>query len=90
MNREQMVDKAAEAIRTWDDSPNISAEAVLNAILPQVTTVEELEALPDESVIVEEHGLSHQKVAGLWCEAGSEMPGSSRTLLLPATVVWQP
>lgn len=67
MNREQMVERAAAVLfevdgGTWPedcthpDEHRRDARAVLDAILPQVSTVEDLEALPDRAVLLGRNG----------------------------------
>ena len=74
------------------------AARVLDAILPQVSTVEELEALPDESVVMDDSNgdsWSRSTAAGatLWHGHGCPNPDTSSFLIewaAPLTVVWQP
>lgn len=100
MNREQMVERAADAIRAAGDfgpfAPNdyarAEAAAVLDAVLPQVTTVDELEALPAETIGLTGHGeVWTTDGEGHWTEfsAGDGWWHVSN-VALPLTVVWQP
>lgn len=99
MNREQMVEKAAEAIsQTYEPGGPTTAEdksaarAVLDSVLPQVTTVAELEALPWGSVLLSQYG-----VAYIWyADENRFRVGNYRFTPFDAladgslTVVWQP
>jgi hypothetical protein len=107
MNREQMVEKAASLIIASDQTllvPNMAhfnrlANAILDAILPQVTTVEELEALDGDVVLVSESGATWRTYR---LRSGTVLlsPGNQKTprfhpeVVLsdqgPLTVVWQP
>lgn len=98
MNREQMVEKAARAMLAddiaagyasdgWDEGADRNwllgnARAVLDAVLPQVSTVAELEALhlPAQSVLVDTGGMA------LIAELVEEFDFRHG----PLTVVWQP
>lgn len=98
MNREQMIEKAAEAIADYYDHPAESyeddARRVVDALLPQVTTVEELEALPPRTVVVGVRGVTWVRgdrdhfpwVGTLWGSASSHSVIESAPLL----VAWQP
>ena len=97
MNREQMIEKAAEALLAacgaCDDAEGRAdhfrdARAVLDAILPQVRSVEELEALPVETVVVDTYGRAFTRYQGWW-DYSEEMYKPSE-LIPPLTVVWQP
>lgn len=110
MNREQMIEKAAQVMC---DAPNDSlpsfaqaatlrqiyrreAQMVVDAILPQVTTVDELAALPEGAVVIDGNGHAWRKVNALsrWCWGawGYYTESSSAELVQfgPLTVVWQP
>lgn len=96
-----MIEKAARSLhagRCCEDEPTredrSDAEWVVDAILPQVTTVEELEALPDRSIVVD-------ALDRVWTSTGDGEPfldcryDAERTLPElaargPLTVVWQP
>ena len=104
VNREQMIEKARLAIlnrRGPGKHPGATkdAAAVVDALLPQVTTVEELEALPNGTSLLR----TDETGAGLydWCTGGRgglpklwmdqySIPASSLAEYLPLTVVWQP
>ena len=75
----------------WDVMPK--AEMIADAIIAAgwrppvrvVTTVEELDALPEGSVIMEDGGRAYLKTGlGVW-----EPDGPTWTLDLPATVLWE-
>lgn len=100
MNREQMIEKVATAIAwepsvhypdalqlrmhvDEDLAAEIAAE-IIDAILPQVTTVEELEALPDSSLLVTDDGYVLQHFAD------QDPDVILRAFGTPLTVVWQP
>ena len=97
MNREAMVDRADEVL-TWIAEDNCEptwgirekAEKIVDAILPQVSTVEELEALPTRALVLKDFGSYAQTE-----EAGS-LARAVRTLghvflpTKPMTVVWRP
>lgn len=99
MNREQLVEAAAKAIRSVGDfgpfAPNdyarAEAEAVLDAILPQVTTVAERAALPVGAVVRSTAGtIAARFDAERGVVFGMSQPFSWATLQLPLTVLWQP
>lgn len=84
MNREQMVKRMYDAIQAapWTSSDMEDAAAYLDAVLPQVTTVAELRALPHNAVVMAPRsGVCMRE----WEAIENGWPGS------PAlTVVWQP
>ena len=89
MKRAELVEKAAKVLAEIPPSlrsgPYADAAAVVDVLLPQVTTVEELEALPNGTVLVGESGFPY------WLTAGDDL--TARTLLLhngPLTVVYVP
>jgi hypothetical protein len=98
MSRKDILDAAAQALRTSDPGHTLGAEAlayaVVNAILPQVTTVEELEALPQGAAVsydgrgfplllrVIDGRLRNDTWFGTFEQAITELG--------PLTVVWQP
>lgn len=95
MNREQMVSAAAEVM--WDNNPEevdtmTTARLVLDAVLPQVSTVAELEALPVGALVVASDGESWKLESGEWWEHSRLVAASASYLatLTPLTVVWQP
>ena len=118
MNREQMIEKAAERLRTvnlWcnecdgvkcsscDEQAIEFSNTVLDAILPQVTTVAELEALPFDAKVIDPTGevwaryrLAAQGERPLrWRSTRGADGWTSERLLsgpgvTPLTVVWQP
>jgi hypothetical protein len=52
MSREELVNKVEDLVSNWPTGGSYQvAEAILDAILPQVGTVDELEALPVGSVL---------------------------------------
>ena len=72
------------------------AADVVDALLPQVTTVEELEALPSHTVIVTPEGGPLEKMqtkwlhmGALWASTAAEVVECSRERG-PLTVVWKP
>ena len=76
----------------WDVMPKV--EMIADAIIAAgwrppvrvVTTVEELDALPEGSVIMEDGGRAYLKTGlGVW-----EPDGPTWTLDLPATVLYEP
>lgn len=94
MNREQLIDKGARALATaWGypvavvSLPTHAADdaaAVLDAVLPQIATVAELEALPDGTVLLADDGFTmrwkNRMVSPLHLLADHGL----------LTVVWQP
>lgn len=98
MDRAQMVEQGAVALF---ESPDYlarkgvgmdDARAVLDAVLPQVSTVEELEALPDRVVVLDAEGCPFRRRGADWYWPGSddwysvdEVAGCA-----PLTVVWRP
>ena len=106
MNREQMVAQAFRSIHQFtacgcDGDPTghvmevHMATEVLDAILPQVSTVEELDALPAETLVVAADGyIYRRRRSSVWtwyCMSNGFDYRSSDVLDGPAlTVVWQP
>lgn len=110
MNREQMIEAAAVAVAyarrgvtaRVNETDRLAGEAVINAILPQVTTVEELEALPYDAKVVDKSGevwaryylaTSGQRPLRWRSSRGAYGQTSSRLVamgLVPLTVVWRP
>lgn len=100
MNREQQIQRAAQALAEVPEelrSGNYSdAILVLDAILPQVTTVAELEALPIWSVVLFPDGAPYRKASSdrWWSSTGAVL--LAYDLAAPAnyegplTVVWTP
>jgi hypothetical protein len=82
VNREQMVEAIHAKVY---DATIVEARAALDAILPQVTTVAELEALHDEAGLLTGDGRFYRaymaRLAPLHQDAH---------LTFPLTVVWQP
>lgn len=98
--REQMVEVVANVIYdgsggvTSGDSYDI-AHDVLGAILPQLTTVAELEALPKGAVVVSEDGFAYEHCGGRgfngWTALGGGREKTSGVAAdAPLTVVWTP
>ncbi len=105
MNRAQMIEKGAQAhyreampdaTIIWPELSHKAREhhrqraaAVIDAALPQVTTVEELEALPIATQLVTEDGETDN--AGYWAElARSSVADGVTQYFWPLTLVWQP
>lgn len=102
MNREQMVEKAAGALTehlgghflTWDEGSVNLAEVLVDALLPQVNSVEELVALPAGSLLVAQSNsvftwrcpilLLQGMTTGYDYEPADILANG------PMTVVWQP
>lgn len=92
MGREQMVEKLADAIaaENWDEVCTCEvcalnpARRLLDAILPQVTTVAELEALPEGSITVNDRG-QIRRHDGVAFQSDRDWLAAH-----PLTVVWQP
>lgn len=105
-----MVEKARDEISAWDNEcgcaiPGDLAESigksVLDAILPQVTTVAELEALPLGAKVLDQHGWIWEKYTArsrgrgelpAWrsTQGAYNMPNSHLDRQGPLTVVWTP
>lgn len=94
---EEGIEKAAEAIggpRYWQTDMN-DARADVTAYLahahPVVDSVEELDALPVGTVVMDEHGASTAgepyKGTRLWDYTGDEIPCLSKDIKLPARVI---
>jgi hypothetical protein len=69
------------------------ATAVLDAVLPQITTAEQLEALPSPVVVVDAFERAWQKHRGLtawWPTVGLVQTSEELIARGPLTVVWQP
>lgn len=62
------------------------AEAVIDAVLPQITTVAQLEALPVAALLVGDDGADDRRDGWL---STIEFTGRE-DLVFPLTVVWQP
>ncbi len=109
MNREQMIEKAAQVLweaawpnTSWDlateddRGPHLDdASDLVDAILPQVTTVAELEALSNYSFVVGEDGpymVRHLGSTYLQQKFGEGWDCEPKDALAhgPLTVVWQP
>ena len=110
MNREQMVETAAGIVSCWQDKGRVDdidrdgARELLDAILPQVTTVEELEALHIATkLIVGRNGAVVSIMRRFEFEGGGRyyavghggtIEWDAATLLKyadgPLTVVWRP
>jgi hypothetical protein len=91
--------KLAEVDQWWEttahaDRHRAVARQVLDAILPQVTTVEELEALPDGSVLADNLGamLWRRRLQLLRDIGGNGYDREPNDVLIdnPLTVVWTP
>ena len=98
MNREQMIEKAGRAISEhygWEGYGG-AGERVLDAILPQVSTVEELEALPSHTALMGEWlGVPsfyywHPKSRRIVGYSGDPYWPEVVLAVGPLTVVWQP
>lgn len=102
MNREQLIEKAASAIRKH--LPTVRpivltamGTTIVDAVLPQITTVEELEALPSGAKVLDASGevwrvvrwpyqtLFYSTVATLGVHEAAEIVARG-----PLTIVWQP
>ena len=107
MNRDKLVEQAAQALSDWDADLVMGAEdnplhdendldavrAVLNTVLPQVTTVAELEALPLGSIVVSHNGYPFERSFDNEMSVGGEFKGSVTDIVntfAPLTVVWTP
>jgi hypothetical protein len=101
MNREQMVERAMAAQEgpEWPTHPRDIATAILDAIMPQVTTVEELEALPIRAVLISRLGITWgiyplANGAVLLHPTNQKTPRFIPEVVLrdqgPLTVVWTP
>ena len=93
MNREELLDRATAALGaarctigcTVESHTREGARAVLDAVLPVVTTVDELRVLPSVAVLVSEKGATHRAMNLVTMdERGISLVG------FPYTVVWQP
>lgn len=93
MNRSEMVEKAArlladyDGLSTPDETDDARARIVLNAILPQVTTVAELEALPHLSVVLDSEGEPWTRWLNGWTK---DATSEQLSHVGPLTVVWTP
>lgn len=104
MNREQMIKRGGNALSRFGVShyPNAlnMAQVVIDAILPQVTTVAELEALPDHTAIANSGDLwqiGYSLLVGRMVRniAGSQSFSTAGFAAFmesnaPLTVVWAP
>lgn len=64
-----------------------AVSAYLGHVRPEVTTVEELDALGFEAVVRDAYGDVLEKHHGTWFMTGYEQPWSSVSIDLPATVI---
>lgn len=102
MNRDALIEKAAWAVHRASgcdgcppcDEDRQGARDALDAILPQVTTAAELEALPTGTLLVERSG---NVLCRHPCSNGSPAylltnpsPLIAPEFVLPLTVFWQP
>lgn len=55
-----------------------------------ITTAEELDALPEWSVVRSEQGTPWEKCAGFWAETLGTGKHPASHIALPATVLWEP
>lgn len=55
-----------------------------------ITTVEDLDALPLESVLKASDGNIWESLVGGWFETASRVRNESSSILLPAAVLWEP
>lgn len=106
MNRREALDEICRALRDYGSAAEESAEkgatiyeadwaaALLNELLPQVTTVEELEALPKGAKLLGADGSTWMQHLEAWRSDTYSIRRSSTLLELkkanPLTVVWQP
>lgn len=65
----------------YRDAMRDTAREMLDAVLPQITTIAELEALPLRTLLIDEHGGEYR--IGFHAHDSIERA-------LPLTVVWQP
>lgn len=76
--------------------PEHAAHAVVAALAPRrVETAEELDALPEDTIVADSDGNAWQIgecISGVptWREAGSSGHWTSDNVSLPATVLWTP
>jgi hypothetical protein len=100
-SREQMVEKVWQSITAHNLDAWAAAEDAVDAILPQVTTVAELEALPYGAVLVAATGDAYTWLSSISVSINDEGHvswDSAETLIEraeddaegPMTVVWQP
>lgn len=84
-----MVEKATEVLHAHRDDefePQV-AETILDAILPQVTTVAELARVPHGSILLGSNG-EYRPVPLVFTEVAN--PADWIGWYAPLTVVWQP
>lgn len=77
----------------WETASKKVVSAYLAVAQPVVNSVEELDALPDRSVVLDAHGAACQRngygmEGNYWDSMGEEM--LSRHVPLPATVLYRP
>jgi hypothetical protein len=100
MKRDDLVEKVWQSITSHSLDDWAAAEDAVDAILPQVTTVEELEALPNGSKFIDADGnfwrssWPHRSISA-WPYLRTDRDeydwGAARVLADgPLTVVWQP
>jgi hypothetical protein len=72
------------------------AQAAIDTLRPTITTVEQLDALPDGTILRDADGQAWQKRVSRWTPnepwmcAGSELEYQSAEIELPALVSWRP
>lgn len=77
-------------------APADLAEQILDTVRPDLNTVQELDALPDNAVVVDGRGIVHQKLKratrSIWSSVQIQEDSTPGTLLDsgPVTVVWSP
>ena len=80
----------------WDEDAFKAAEAILRAGWRKprtVETVEELDALPEKSIILDRVGYAWQKLEGYWVswlDPGETSKWLANGGYLPALVLWTP
>lgn len=87
MNVDDPDEELAEAARDW----RLTVSRVVDAILPQVTTEAERDALPTGVVVLSAQGtIACRSMFGVGALFGDERPIRWNLLALPLTVLWTP
>lgn len=85
-----------ESWGTWEDVAKRTVEAYLAAAQPRtVETVEQLDALPFESIVLDQDDDQMKRVANgeggaHWVRFGDTWAYRTKDVVLPATVLWTP
>ena len=87
---ELLLEAAADAMGPRETAVHLIEQGVRPAARV-ITTAEELEALPERSVVLDRDGDAFQRRGGLWCSYETSRLGSRKLAKFrPITVLWTP